>query len=322
MDGAPLHSWRLRAADRPSSRSPSFRRAWLLPDGHLLAVVEGAALMRLDVAGRVVWSSTLHHHHDVHLVGDELHTLTREARKPVGRGKPVLEDQITVLDLNGKVLRRHSILKALQRSEHAGIIADDAGFDVLHTNSLKLLDGRSAAANPAFAAGNYLVSCRRPSALLVIDPAKDKVVWAQQGPWHVQHDARVLDDGRLMVFDNGAAKQASASRVYDLATMEETWRWAAGEGADYNTSCCGTNTLLPNGDLLFVLTDQGAAWEVTPAGEPVWEYHSPHRAGVGQRRVPRLWDVVRTPPAAELAWLAPPTATPTTPTTPETPTTP
>jgi hypothetical protein len=306
MAGEPLHTWKLRPADHPNARSHSFRRAWVLPDGGLLGVVEGSRLMRLNPSGRVVWSSELTHHHDVHLVGDELHTLTREVRR-VGalRSKPSLEDQITVLDLDGKVLRQTSVLKSLLRSDYDELIAEakEEAVDLLHTNSLKLLDGRGAAANPAFAAGNYLVSCRRLSALMVIDPKQEKVVWAQKGPWRAQHDAQILDDGSLMVFDNGGNKE-SATRIYDLATMEERWKWAAGEGTDYHTDCCGTNTKLPNGNVLFVLTDQGAAWEVTPEGQPVWEYHTPHRVGVLQRKVHRLWDVVRMPPVAELPWFA------------------
>lgn len=306
MEGKVVHTWRPPRAEIPAdAKVNGFRRAWLLPNGDVLAVVEGRALLKLDVNGKVLWKSELNQHHDVAIGADgTLHTLTREVRTiPAFRDTPVVEDRITILSASGELQKELSVLKALARSPFTAVLeaARAAPIDALHTNSIELLDGTAVARHPAFAAGNYLLSARTISTIFVVDPRTETVVWAKEAPWRNQHDPKILPDGTMMVFDNHNPGP-SAVTIHDPADGRELWRWDGGKGAGFFTKCCGTAERLPNGNTLVVSTDDGRVIEVDAEGERVWAWQSPHRAG-DSRKVARLFDVVRTPPVDQLPWL-------------------
>ena len=90
------------------------------------------------------------------------------------------------------------------RSSWADVLAYRERGDILHTNALVPLDGALERANPAFAAGRWLLSLRNASALAVLDPSQERVVWLAKGDWTGQHDPSALPDGRLLLFDNGS----------------------------------------------------------------------------------------------------------------------
>jgi hypothetical protein len=170
------------------------------------------------------------------------------------------------------------------------------------TNSLELLDGRAAARHPAFAAGRVLVSIRELDAIAVVDLAAPEVVWAMQGPFDAQHDATVLDDGTVMLFNNLLGPGVSAVQVFDPATGRELRRFAGTAERPFYSRTCGTSQPLPNGNLLITESDNGRAFEVTPAGDLAWDFHNPHRAGDRLEYVATLFELLRLPPDLDLGW--------------------
>jgi hypothetical protein len=60
--------------------------------------------------------------------------------------------------------------------------------------------------------------------------------------------------------------------------------------------------VLPNGNVLIVETDGGRALEVTPAGELVWQFQSPYRAGKNRDLVANLYSLDRVD-ATQTRWL-------------------
>jgi hypothetical protein len=60
--------------------------------------------------------------------------------------------------------------------------------------------------------------------------------------------------------------------------------------------------VLRNGNVLIVETDGGRALEVTPAGELVWQYRSPYRAGKNGDFVANLYSLDRVG-ATQTRWL-------------------
>lgn len=310
MDGEVLHTWSLPKARRKGLRHESFRKARLLDDGTVVAIVEGEALFKLGRGGRVYWEARDGNHHDVYVEpSGEVVSLTREAHvvKAFDPDKPVLEDAVTrYASDDGEVLSSVSILRALQKSGYTDLwdATVERGRDPLHTNSVFPLTGKAAGRDPAFAAKNLLLSSRGLSAVFVLDPRKREIVWARRANFERQHDARILDDGQLMLFDNHSPDGPSAVRVYDPATMKQTWvHEGEGEEAFYSKTC-STAMPLPNGNVLVVASNPGLAFEVTPEGERVWEYRSPYRVGKDDALVANLFDVVRYPPADTLTWLS------------------
>jgi hypothetical protein len=54
---------------------------------------------------------------------------------------------------------------------------------------------------------------------------------------------------------------------------------------------------------LITESDAGRAFEVTRAGEIVWEFYNPHRAGDDGEYIATLFEVVRLPESFPVDWL-------------------
>jgi hypothetical protein len=59
-------------------------------------------------------------------------------------------------------------------------------------------------------------------------------------------------------------------------TKEIVWEFKAETPQDFYTATRGTNQRLPNQNTLITNSENGQVFEVTPAGEVVWEFYSPH----------------------------------------------
>lgn len=317
LEGNVLHEWsypfrkiwpNYPAADKLST---FWRRTHLFENGDLLAIYEGLGIIKLDKDSKLLWASEVRAHHDLEVLPDgTIYTLTRQAHMlpEISEKQPVLEDFISVLNPDGSERHRISMLEAMAGSP----FEEDWGQrihlngDLFHTNTLELLDGRLAAQNPAFAAGNFLVSMLLLDLVVVVDPDQG-VVWGKVGPYEGQHDPQVLDNGTVMIFDNlGAGEEdRDASRIIELdpATWEVVWSYEGTEGKPFYSETCGLAQRLPNGNTLITETDFGRSFEITREGEIVWEFYNPHRAGEGNRYIATLMEMVRLPVGFPLDWM-------------------
>ena len=270
----------------PDGRAPRpyFRRAALLPDGHLLAIFDDAGVFRLDRDSRVVWRWEGPAHHHLAVDGDAVWVLSRQPvdRPALDRRGPVIEDEVVLLDLaTGALRRRFSLGTALLDSPFAPMFRDLApasGGDWFHTNTVTVLDGRHAARLPAFAAGRLLISMRTPSLVAVIDPDTERAVWAWRGPWRAQHEPVVVDPGHLLLFDNLGAWPTS--RAVEVDPIDHRIVWAYDGGVDpVRSETCGTVQRLPGGSTVIVASDLGRVVEVDRAGRVLWDWVTPLRAG-------------------------------------------
>jgi len=273
----------------------------LYPDGGVVGMFSHIGLVRLDSSSRVLWAYPSYVHHDLHVQPDgRIWVLSRQDRlvPGLGQGEPVVEDFVEEVSPEGKLLRRVSVLEALRQSEYAALLTHVAvpGRDLLHTNSVRVLDGSLAARSPAFRKGNLLLSMRVMDLLAVLDPDQGKIVWALVGQWHFQHAARLLDTGRLLLFDNFGSMRA-ASRVLEVEpfTQEIAWSWGARPGQDLYSETSGRVQRLDNGNTLICETNRGRAVEVTREGQVVWEFVNPNRAGAKNELVAALYSIVRVP---------------------------
>ncbi|MHC5209190.1 MAG: arylsulfotransferase family protein [Planctomycetota bacterium] len=325
MEGQPLHEWRCpferampgyreeRLGQKDHFRR-YFRRVELLDDGDLLAIFEGHALVKLDRQSNLQWVFDGGAHHDLQVVEDgSIYVLSRTPHmvERINPDEPVLEDFVSILDADGHERERLSILEAFERSEHAGDLATmKRAGDLLHTNTLEVLDGRLADRIPAFAAGNLLISCLKISTIAVIDPGLRKVVWSAKGTWRRQHQPTVLDDGRLMLFDNLGRREGEhgRSRVLELdpVSLEIGWRYQGTAAQPFQSDTCGSCQRLPNGNTLITESDYGRAFEVDADGRTVWEFVSPHRVeGEQGALVATLFELIRIEREDVAGWLDP-----------------
>lgn len=187
--------------------------------------------------------------------------------------------------------------------------------DYLHINNLAPLGPNRwyAAGDKRFAPDNLLFDSRNANFIAIIDKASGKVAWrlgpnlppidprnAQKLPRPVdqisgQHDAHLIPEGlpgagNLLVFDNqGDAGYPSVqrgvisgSRVLEIDPLKNqiVWQYTAESskqpGWAFFSSFISSARRLPNGNTLIDEGQNGRFFQVTPAGEIVWEYVSPY----------------------------------------------
>lgn len=323
MEGQILHEWRADfwtiwpefPVARTRTGTQYLRHVHLFENGDLLAIYEGMGIVKLDRDSSVLWANPCRAHHDLDVQADgSIYTLTREAHlvPRVDPVLPVLEDFVTVLDADGTVRRKVSVLECFENSERfSGSWKElwrantEADGDMFHANAVRVLDGSLAEKAPAFAAGNVLLSSHTIDALFVVDLERREVVWMHRGDYGKQHDPRVLDNGNLLLFDNRGARTRSRVLEFDPATMEVVWEYGGTEQRPFYTHTCGIAQRLPSGNTLITESDNGRAFEVSRPGEIVWEYYNPHRAGERDEYVASLVELWRLPPAFPLDWIRP-----------------
>lgn len=309
-DGRVLHRWgyplkRLHpeyyaqgsGASKQIRKLEYFRRARLLPTGELLAIFEGLGLVKLSPESELVWAYRGGAHHDLDLAPDgSIWVLDREGKllPRIDPDNGVLEDFVTVLEPDGRVRRKISILEAFERSDYAPLLERmPERADILHTNTLEILDGRLAQRHPAFRAGNVLLSVLELDTVAVLDPESETIVWALAGLWRKQHQPTVVDGGTMLVFDN-RGPGGERSRVLELDPLSQriVWRYEA----DLFSKTLGSCQRLANGNTLITESENGRALEVAPDGSLVWEFRTPHRAGEHGELVAVLFEMERLPP--------------------------
>lgn len=313
MDGRVLHRWRqpLRrlwpdlAADPANAKLEYWRRVHLFPNGDLLGIYEGLGIVKLDARSNVLWSRRGGFHHDLEVLPNgEIWVLDRDGRivPRIHPDKGILEDMVTVLAPDGRVLRRISLLESLERSRWASRLDGpkrELAGDIFHTNTLEVLDGRHAGRHPAFRRGNILVSILNLDALAILDPAREEIVWLLTGSWRRQHQPTFLADGRLLLFDNRGPKGEGLdrSRVVELdpLTGRILWQFGGTPEVDFFSKTLGSCQRLPNGNTLISESENGRALEVTPDGRVAWEFYNPHRTGENNELVAVLFEMLRLP---------------------------
>ena len=158
--------------------------------------------------------------------------------------------------------------------------------DYAHPNSLEIFDD-----------GDVLVSIRHYDCLYRIDKESGDIVWTFGGPncaqndfdltgdpyggFSHQHDATLLDDGNILLFDNGNLRTGDeqVSRVVEYEIDEEAMTaemvWSYDDGR--YSAIMGSAERLANGNTLIAwgeLSDP-AITEVTDAGDEVFSVSLP-----------------------------------------------
>ena len=207
------------------------------------------------------------------------------------------------------LIDRISLIDCIQNSPYSFLldrideIDEREPIDLLHSNTIEILDGRHRGRSPYFKKGNMLTSFRNLSTIAIIDLELRQVVWAMSDAWMFQHDPRMLENGRMLIFDNyyrglSLADSLPYSRVVEFNpfTRDVYWSYEGDRTTPFFSSLMGTNQPLPNGNVLITESDFGRAFEVTRGGEIVWEFNSPHISGENDEFVATIPEMIRLAP--------------------------
>jgi hypothetical protein len=291
LRGRTVHRWYLK-------RCKGWHQVELLPDGTLLAVGSERrakrALWRLSWGGDVLLNVRLPAHHDIELTpSGRLLTLTLERRKArfLGREHEIRDDYLTLLDENGATLEKISLFALFQPEREAGPFRmTNARFqgalDLFHTNSIEWMNRPELfGTSPFYDRDFVLISVRHQDQVAIVDWRRKRLVWWWgRGELSGPHDASLLANGHVLIFDNGLGRGWSRVVEVDPASRQIVWQFRADPPESFHSSALGGAQRLPNGNTLIASSESGEAFEVTAAGEVVWKFATPHKNEKGQRR--------------------------------------
>jgi hypothetical protein len=306
MMGRVLHQWRFDIdrvwPDVPRTMHSHFwRRAYWYPNGDILAIFEGIGMIRLNKDSKLLWAYRGGCHHEAAVAQDgRIYVLVRqpEILPDINNEEYVLTDGIAVLEPDGEIVGEYSLMDAFRHSDFNRLLMNmRPRGDLMHTNSIEVLDGSLETLSDIYRRGNLLVSLRKLETIAIVDPETARVVWAASaGPnhmWAQQHDPTVLSQGDILLFDNIGRNGKSRVIEFDPAEEEIVWQYPADDAGSLYSKSCGANQVLPNGNILITESDDGRALEITRAGDTVWEFYNPHRAGDDDRLIATLFEMVR-----------------------------
>lgn len=158
--------------------------------------------------------------------------------------------------------------------------------------------------------GNYIVSWRNQGQITKIDASTGEVHWRLGGvtgqftfvddpfdSFSAQHHARILENGHLLLYDNGTRHDPPETRVVEYALDPSagtaTLVWEFRHDPPIYTPFVGSVQRLKNGNTLVGYGTEGLVTEVAPDGVVVWEaaVRLDDNPGVAYRliRVPSLY---------------------------------
>ena len=288
MDGQTVKSW----DDGP--RRGSWARAMLLPDGDLLCVTKKSGLLRLSWDGEEVWrTEDLRVHHDVNLNADGTFlTLLTTARivPELDPDHPTIVNSVARFSADGELLDELSLVDALLKSseridlrtvEYPEIVR--VRRDPIHANAAEWMQHpHLVGQHPIYALDNVIVTMRHLNIVAVLNWTTRELVWAW-GEDHLQgpHEGSVLENGNLLIFDNGWNGRDS-SRILEVDPRDERIVWEYTRPGFYSKGR-GTAQALPGGNVLVGYSSNGEVFEVTREGEIVWRWLNPHTSSDGAR---------------------------------------
>lgn len=197
--------------------------------------------------------------------------------------------------------------------EQLSLIRESDDPDFLHLNTAAPLGANHwhQQGDSRFAPDNIMVSARNANVVFIVERKTGKVVW-RLGPDYPevklagpvprpvdqivgQHDTHLIPEGlpgagNLLLFDNQGsagfppARKGifSASRILEIdpVTRKIVWQYTAVQSGrapwTFFSAFISNARRLPNGNTLINEGQNGRLFQITPAGEIVWEYISPY----------------------------------------------
>jgi len=305
LDGRVLHSW--------SDNKSHWHHIDMLKDGSLLGIEENHHLKRLAWDSPEIWMLPGAFHYDFAVSNNgDIYTLLRK-EAVIFRGlkpMPAINDYLVTISASGKIKQEISLYPFLKRfldSERLPPAALSAyitraflrlnfhflltrrfelplstPYDLFHVNTVKEIDRDL----PRIAhKGDLLLCIKYLNLLVILDPHKKALVWSWgQAELDRPHNATLLDNGHILVFDNGTDRGYSRILEIDPATKQIVWEYVASPREDFFSHNRGSCQRLPNGNTLITDSNAGRVFEIAPEGKVVWEFFSPSITADKSRR--------------------------------------
>jgi len=246
---------------------------------------KGGVALEADWNGKVLWEVRQpDHHHDGRLLknGNVLLLCATELPDEVARkvqgGRPGTEvngkiwaDYLVELTKDGRTVWEWRAWEHLDPARDIITGVQDNRSEWTHGNAIIELSD-----------GDLLVSFRNISTIIRIRRQTGEIVWKLGAPPLAgQHAPTPLANGNILIFDNGPHRLDHTfpfSRVIEVnpASNEIMWNYQEANLYNFYSPRISNAQRLPNGNTLINEGFFGRFFEVTSAGEVVWEYVNPY----------------------------------------------
>ncbi len=281
-------------------------------NNELLSSVTDKKLVCLDLQSCVIWERNMRSHHDIAVtLKNDIFALNRRDALVFYHGipLPLLDDTIVKLDNNGEIIKEFSLFPyfrdAIEWSQIGRIyywilnpntvlrmikclktngfsLEKDTPFDIMHNNCISFITDSTDQFDPATC---LLISARELDLISIIDFQSQKTLWSF-GPRILseQHHPTMLENGNILVFDNG--RKYSNSRVLEInpQTKEIVWSYEGDPPSSFYSSRMGSAKRLKNGNTLITDSNSGRVIQVTRDGGVAWEWFNPERDEKGNKK--------------------------------------
>ena len=299
MNGKVLHIW-----SRDLKGKDLWENAKCCKNGDVLVGNKDSDFVLLDWESQIKWSVELRTHHNIIIREDIIYANMREDKLEFWHGLPIpmLSDYFAVLSMNGQLRKKIYVYKLVKDQVKApqifkiynsislskprstvkmfrDIVRQNfwmnrlTPYDVLHTNYIEIMD---RTIEGFCKKGDWLISIRELNLIGVLDPDKEQLIWSW-GPGELdrQHSPTFLQNGNILIFDNGVSR--NFSRVIELnpLTKKIEWEYKSDPPEDFFTTWGGSCQRLPNGNILISESAKGRIFEIDSAGNLVWEFYNP-----------------------------------------------
>jgi len=189
------------------------------------------------------------------------------------------DDFVVQVSPDGEVLYSKSVLDILEENNLLNLIYTPDTYlkDPIHLNDVEpvLEDGKY------WKQGDIFLSIPHLNMLMLFRPETDEIIWRTQDVMMHQHDIDILDENRIVYFDNRRKTGFRGDyvighneiQVYDFRDGSTTT--ILGEEfaeADIRTISQGLFTINERGSLMAEETNAGRIVMFSPDGEIEWEY--------------------------------------------------
>ncbi len=314
MQGTIRHTW-----TQPGPSERAWHHVEMTAAGELLGIVKTECVEKLDWSSNLLWRTPIPAHHDLAIdpVGRIL-VLTETVHEIQRGGEtfPIVDNGIAVLSPEGEVLRELQLsssfadrIRPEQIEEIHRFAADRPDrvnrkaelLDVFHANTIELLERDLPGVGSA---GDVLVCLRSLDLVAVLALARNEIVWSWgEGLLDRPHQPSILANGHVLVFDNGTRRGWSRVLELDPTQKRIVWEYHGDPPESFFSDNRGGCEELANGNLLVVESEKGRAFELTRAGEIVWEFLNPDVDPEKEQRA-AIYRMTRIPPsfAEGLPW--------------------
>jgi len=244
----------------------------------------GHGLREINTRGNEIWYYPAFVEHDFQLLDNgniimDQDEMILEYQESLSNGSSVFSRTSPTIEI---INPKNDVVWSWRGEKHIKDIESLLGIDIIakedwaHNNTSRILiSNPSGLKDSRFKEGNVIISYSEFDAIGIIDYSTGKIVWAW-GPGVIegQHTPTMLENGNILIFDNGSSRRWSRVLELNPITEEIVWEYRGNPKESFFSEVFPGAQRLPNGNTLITDGIKNRIFEITSDGEVVWDFIS------------------------------------------------